>query len=359
MRDQIKQLQADNGTLQAKLKEALAVQPAAVDPREMARIQEQLRSLIKENDLLKVSLAQGHGGTPVGVDAKSFEELQQALAGMNQKLADQTARADKLALENQAFQTRMQSLLASADASGALREENELLKKEVAALKSTPPASLESGDANSELAKARAQIAGLQSDAEVNSLEKMALENRIKRLQGRSRVGPADENEARIRELERERDDLLAKLGEANKKLNERKGKNAAAQIETLAQQVDTLRARLAVDEAQAIPYTPEELALFRQSAPRIARKSCCRGINPFANCPMARLRWWQRRRIIFPRNNTTRRRMIIRKFYGTTKTTRWRWPILPSLSWNKTNSTTRKSTSNRRSRKVRTTLTT
>ena len=269
LRDQIKQLQGDNGTLQAKLKEALAVQPAAVDPREVARIQEQLRQLIKENDLLKVNLAQGHVETPAGVDAKSFEELQQALAGVNQKLADQTARADKLALENQAFQSRMQSLLASADASGALREENELLKKEVAALKTAPPVSLESGDANSELARARTQIAMLQSDADINSLEKKALENRIKRLRTTAGQG-RDENKARIRELERERDDLMAKLSNANKKLGERKGRDTAARIEELARQVDTLRTRLAVDEAQAIPYTPEELALFKQSAPEL-----------------------------------------------------------------------------------------
>jgi len=269
LRGQVEQLQADNGTLQAKLKEAMAVQPAAVDPREVAQIREQLRFLMKENDLLKVSLAQGHGGTPVGVDAKSFEELQQALAGAKQNLADQTARADKLALENQAFQTRMQSLLAGADASGALREENELLKKEVAVLKATPPASLESGGANSELAKARAQIARLQSASEVNSLEKTALEDRVRRLQTAAVPG-RNENGARIHELERERDDLLAKLGKADKKLNERKGRDAAAQIEALARQVDALRARLTVDEAQAIPYTPEELALFKQSAPEL-----------------------------------------------------------------------------------------
>jgi tetratricopeptide (TPR) repeat protein len=275
LRDQVKQLQADNETLQAKIKEALAAQPAAVDPREMARIQEQLRSLMKENDLLKVSLAQGHGGTPVGVDAKSFEQLRQALAGVNQKLAGQTARADKLALENRAFQARMQSLLAGADASGALREENELLKKEVATLKATPPASLESGDANSELAKARAQIAGLQSDAKMNSLEKVALEDRIQRLRTAAVPG-RNNNEARIRELEQERDDLMAKLGKADKKLGERKGKGAAAWVEEMTRQMDTLRARLTVDEAQAIPYTPDELALFEQSAPALP-------VNPVA----------------------------------------------------------------------------
>ena len=276
---QVKQLQVDNETLQSKLKEALAAQPAAVDPREVAQMREQLRFLMKENDLLKVSLAQGRGGTvAAGVDAKSLEPLRQALTEANQKLAVQTMRADRLVLENQALQTRIQSLLTNASVTEALREENELLKKQLAGLKSEPTRSLERGNANDvELAKASAQIAKLQSEAAVSWLEKVALENRVKQLQttatGSLPVSAAaprpSEKESRIRELEQERDDLLAKLGEANKKLHERKGRNTTAQIETLAQQVDTLRARLAVDEAQAIPYTPEELALFRQSAPQ------------------------------------------------------------------------------------------
>ena len=280
LHEQVKQLQVDNETLQSKLKEALAAQPAAVDPREVAQIREQLRFLMKENDLLKVSLAQKHSGAAVaGMDVKSFEPLKQALAEANQKLAEQTMRADKLALENQALQTRIQSLLTSADATEALREENELLKRQLAGLKSKPERSPERGNANNiELAKASAQIVKLQSEASVSWLEKMALENRIKKLQTTVAVSPPllvaaprpNGNESRVRELERERDDLLAKLGEANKKLRERKDRNTTAQIETLAQQVDTLRARLAVDEAQAIPYTPEELALFRQSAPQL-----------------------------------------------------------------------------------------
>jgi Flp pilus assembly protein TadD len=279
LHEQVKQLRVDNETLQSKLKEALAAQPASVDPREVAQMREQLRFLMKENDLLKVSLAQGHGGTVLaGVDTKSLESLKQALAEANEKLADQTKRADKLVVENQTLQTRIQSLLTSADATEALREENELLKKQLAGLKSEPMRSPERGNTNDvELAKASAQIARLQSEASVSWLEKTALENRIKQLQttvtGSSLVSAAaprrDENEARVRELERERDDLLAKLGEANKKLRGRKDGNAVARMETLAQQVDTLRARVAVDEAQAIPYTPEELALFRQSAPQ------------------------------------------------------------------------------------------
>jgi len=279
LHEQIRRLQTDNEALQSKLKEALTAQPVAVSPLEFAQVQEQLRFLMKENDLLKVSLAQGHGGAVTAdVDAKSFELLKQALAEANRKLADQTARADKLTLENQALQTRLQSLLASADAAEALRQENELLKKQVASLKSAPPAAAEIAGTSSELARAQTQITALQSAAEVNSLEKMALENRVKQLQ-HSALNPAPvaaagpsqaENEARIRELEQERNQLLARLGDANQKLYGRKGQDAAAQIDALAQQVDTLRARIAVDEAQPIPYTPEELALFKQSAPQL-----------------------------------------------------------------------------------------
>jgi tetratricopeptide (TPR) repeat protein len=279
LHEQVKQLQVDNETLQSKLKEALAAQPAAVDPRELAQMREQLRFLMKENDLLKVSPAQGRGGTvAAGVDTKSLEPLRQVLAEANQKLAAQTMRADRLVLANQSLQTRIQSLLTSASATEALREENELLKKQLAGLKSEPTRSLERGNTNDvESAKASAQIAKLQSEASVSSLEKMALENRVKQLQTTATGSPPvsaaaprpSEKESSIRELERERDDLLAKLGEANKKLHGSKDENTTAQIETLAQQVDTLRARLAVAEAQVIPYTPEELALFRQSAPQ------------------------------------------------------------------------------------------
>jgi Flp pilus assembly protein TadD len=255
------------------LKEALAVQPATVSPGEFTQVQEQLRLLMKENDLLKVSLREGNGNAAAGVDARTFELLKQALAEANQKLAAQTARADQLAMENQSLQTRLQSLLTSADAAEALRQENELLKKQVASLKATPVAA---GVPVADLARAQTQIAALQSAAEVNSLERIALENRVQQLQGvAARPAPAAgptsaEYEARIRELEQERNDLLARLGDANLKLYGHKGQNAAAQIDALAQQVDTLRARIAVDEAQTIPYTPEELALFKQAAPQL-----------------------------------------------------------------------------------------
>jgi Flp pilus assembly protein TadD len=151
-----------------------------------------------------------------------------------------------------------------------------LLKKQLAGSKSAPVATVAAAGEAAALVSARAEIASLQSAAEVNSLEKIALEDQVKKLQGTAAKPSASgtsaaEYESHIRELELERNALLARLGEANQKLYGRKGQDAAAQIDALSQQVDTLRARVAVDEAQPIPYTPEELALFKQSAPQLS----------------------------------------------------------------------------------------
>ena len=154
LHEQVQKLQVDNTTLQAKLQEALAAQPAAVDARELTQARAKIRSLMKENDLLKVSLSQGKAGTAIGPavaesDALKLAEL--ALAEANQKLAGQTARADKLALENQALQSRVQALLASPETIQALREENALLKKQIADFKAAAPDPAEAARLNSEL----------------------------------------------------------------------------------------------------------------------------------------------------------------------------------------------------------------
>ncbi len=283
LHDQLQKLQTDNSALQAKLQEALAAQPAAVDAREFARAQEKIRSLMKENDLLKVSMAQGKNvplPAPAVSESEALKLARLALAEANQKLAAQTARADQLARDNQTLQSRVQELLANPEAIQALREENALLKKQIADFKATVPDQAETARLNAELTAMRQQIAALQAAAAVSSLEKSALENRVRQLQiaaVNSAPVPAPnqaENEARIRALTQERNDLLAKLGEANKALYGSRKQDAAARISQLADEVNTLRSRLAVDEAQVIPYTPEELALFRQPEPQLARRS-------------------------------------------------------------------------------------
>jgi tetratricopeptide (TPR) repeat protein len=255
LRAQAQSLAADNTTLQAKLKEALAAQPAMIDSRELGKAQGQIESLMKENDLLKANLAEEKTNVIVVADTNALAQSQQAVAQADKKLSEETEHADKLARENQALQSRVQTLATNADAMDALREENALLKKQAEALTSAATNSA-------------ATIAALQSDIAVSSLEKSALENRLRQLQAGT---DQTESEKRIRDLTLERDNLLAKLSDANKQLYGNKKQDAAAQISSLNDELKTLRARLAVDEAQPVPYTPEELALFKEPAPQLA----------------------------------------------------------------------------------------
>lgn len=169
LRAQVQGLRSDNVTLEAKLKEALAAQPAAIDTGELAKAQAQIRSLMKEKDLLK--------------------------AGQSQ---------------------------ASA----------EMIVTNV----------VETPAANAEMTNLQAQVASLQLQVQLGSLEKIALENRIRQLQSPATNAPAQpDSDARISEL---------------------------------TAQVNTLQSRLAADEAQAVPYTPDETALLKQPEPQPAAKS-------------------------------------------------------------------------------------
>ena len=322
--DQVRQLQADKTVLEAKLKEALSVQPAAVDPRELARAEEKIKGLQKENDLLKVTLDQEKAKarclrptrrrwtkrdrpwrrpiassrskprppnalalektalqtkldslTPSPAAAAELETTRKALQDANLKLAEQSKLASGLALEKEALQARLKTLNTDAEAAAALRAENQLLKKQLADLKAAPPPASKAEEANRQLAQAQAQIAALQSDKEVLRLEKIALENRVKQLSAPTappRRSAKAADAARIKQLERERDDLKKLLAAANKELYSRKGKAAAARVADLENQLATLRARLQVFEARQVPYTAEELALFKQPETKLAQ---------------------------------------------------------------------------------------
>lgn len=323
LRDQVRQLQADKAIIESKLKEALAVQPASLDPRELARAEEKIKGLMKENDLLKVTLDQQKAKPQAASGAKALEETRQALAEANRNLAEQTKTANALALEKsdlqtklnnlapspsnaaetkaakkslaetnrkladqsklasalagekEALQTRLKTLSAEAEAAAALRAENQLLKQRLADLKAAPPPAANADEASRQLAQTQAQVAALQSDKEMLQLEKTALENRVNQLSSPTATATATEPRAqakaaaaaatKIKKLQRERDELQKLLQAANKDLYSRKGKAAATKMAELENQLATLRARLEVFEARQVPYTTEELALFKQ----------------------------------------------------------------------------------------------
>ncbi len=244
LQDDLRKLQAEKTILESKLREAFATQPASVDPRELSKAQDKIQSLTKENELLKTSLEE-EKTKPAKVSIKDLEEVRRALADANRKLEEQTKSRN--------------------EAAEAVHAENELLKKQLADTKSLAQTVTETAK---KLTEAEARIATLSSDSEVLKLEKLALESRLKKVvtvtpgaKSQTVSRPADLQ--RIQQLERERDDFLAQLEAANKKMMFSRGGDVSARVEQLTREVANLRTRVGVFEAKAIPYTKDELALF------------------------------------------------------------------------------------------------
>lgn len=313
LQNEVRQLQTDKASLEAKLREALRLQPAAADPQALARAEQEIKSLKKDNALLNVALTQSPSRT-VATDAKAIEDLKRQLAEANRHSAEQAARADtltsekaelqkkidslipsawnatkieaarksldeterrlaeqielnsRLSLEQTALQNRVKTLMSESEAAVALRTENEILKKQLAEWKSAPT---NSEAVSRELTEARAQIAVLKSDQNVLRLEKAALEKRFQQVS--APVPALSDVAARVKDLEQERDELRKKLTAAEEELAAHWSKPSAGRVEVLTGEVEVLRTRLAVLETQRIPYTEEELALFQKPAPQVA----------------------------------------------------------------------------------------
>jgi Flp pilus assembly protein TadD len=258
--------------LEAKLREALAARPAGADPRAFAEAQEKIRSIQKENELLQVSLAQEQEKVASLANSAELRQTKQELTDTKRQLAEQTARATQLAQENESLQSQVKTLTASNADLVALRSENAALK-EMAPAKSPAEATVAAGAVSRQLAEAQATIKSLEADKEVWALEKEALQDRVKNLSaGSVAAAPVwTEDTQRVKQLERERDDLQKKLDVAQKELYGRNGRTSAARVDALANELETLRVRLDVYEAKPVPYTPEELALFKKPEARVA----------------------------------------------------------------------------------------
>ncbi len=284
LQNNVNRLQAEKAILEAKLREALATQPAAVDPRELSRAQDRIQSLLKENELLKSNLDAGKAVPRTEAETREIEDLKNALAESNRKLVDQSARANVLLAEQQELQQRLDATTAAtnevatlkqslaetnrrlaeqtavaeksvseknslqervtqltltAAAAEALRAENTILKQQLTQTQATNVAAV--AEATRITNEAAARLAALQSDTQLIRLEKLALEERLKKS---SAVPPPP-------------------TAPANRELT--------AKVDQLTREVTGLRARVEVFEARAIPYTAEELALFQTTKPKVA----------------------------------------------------------------------------------------
>jgi tetratricopeptide (TPR) repeat protein len=108
---QMASLQSDNALLQAKLKEALAMRPAAVDPAELAKAQERVKSLEKENELLKASREKQ---TQEQTDSKSLDEARRSADQATRQASEQAALVAKLTIEKEALESRLKQVSQQA-----------------------------------------------------------------------------------------------------------------------------------------------------------------------------------------------------------------------------------------------------
>lgn len=244
--DEIQRLEANNKLLTAKLKEALSVQPAGVDPQEMAKAAEAVKTLQKENELMKVSLDQERlKSSQMAEGAASVAALNQTLAEIKTKLARQLETMGVLQSENEVLKKQAAEIGQKADANSAesarvldqaavkissLVSNIELLRSEKSLLESRL------NEARAQAARSRqledqlaaAKLSSRVSETELAKLrsenskfEKSLAELERKLAKAQSTTGDASKGEAaKRRQLEQDLAAALAKTGEVGKNLD-------------------------------------------------------------------------------------------------------------------------------------------
>jgi tetratricopeptide (TPR) repeat protein len=233
LNNRIAQLEANNAMLEAKLKEALAAQPAATDPHEFARAQERINQLEKEKELLRASLQQAQAKQPQAGDAALLEQARGELEATKKRLVENVASVAALTQENQRLQQQLANVPKTPDQSGTVKD----LQAKLAAV-----------------------------EQERNDWQKQRTE-----LESKLAAAPKGSSEnVRVKDIEKERDALMKKLNDANKELYDLKNRAEVSDRSTLTNQLSNLRARLEVFESRKVPFTKEELALLDKNVPKI-----------------------------------------------------------------------------------------
>ena len=290
--NEIKRLHDANALLEAKLKEALSVQPAAIDPRELAKAEEKIRGLLKLNELLKVALDEGRTQAAKLVDPAKAEPANKALADLNDKLKKQQETVNILQTENGVLKKQAADLRAEASKAGAgvsqqmdlvqktnalLLAANEALRADKNSLQTqlAETAKQSATGSSSRVQALEAQRAAAKSNPSNESARVKKLETEIarleiekKELQAKVDQAPPEASRSELKKLQRleqENDDLKQRLNVANKELKKKNSRALAAGGAETASQIELLRARLDVLEARQVPYTAEELALLKK----------------------------------------------------------------------------------------------
>lgn len=166
---------------------------------------------------------------PPADTTRQLNELRERLEKLQQALATERWRADNFKTEKELLEKRVAELTAAAPA----------------AAPAPPPAA---APANVSTNRTREPAPGSKQE---------------KVLARRQR----EADQARIRQLERDRDELTKRLRVLSRQLEDLRRQTANTGTSPASDQLAILRARLEAYESRAVPYTPEELALMQQTA--------------------------------------------------------------------------------------------
>src|SRR5256885_7565544 len=199
LQEQVRQMAADKELLQARLKEALTAQPAAVDPRELARAAEKNKALQKEVEVLKVNLEKAESKPDKPVDPAVLAETRRALAAAGQKVAQQSETVATLALERDALQKRLQTFIDGVEVR-TLRDESESLKRQVTDLRTRAEAGAKSDEWKQQLGVLQTVLTNQKARTDALAAEKKIVDERLNGLMARHEA----ELTAKTRALETE-----------------------------------------------------------------------------------------------------------------------------------------------------------
>jgi tetratricopeptide (TPR) repeat protein len=227
--EQIRQLNEQNAQLRmrleqvnAQLKEAESVKPAAAAPGELEKARQMILDLEKQRDLLKITLDQLKVAPPPepkpSASTDADKAAQTEIAGLKQKLVETERKLSDTAAELSNLKSLPPAQPPVAENLQQLTAERDLLKKQLS-------------DVTKELA-----------DIEAHPTSGAAT--------------PSPDLAARLKQAEAERDDLKKEV-------------TAMAVATGPGTEVERLRARVATLEAAPVPYTAEELALLK-AAPSV-----------------------------------------------------------------------------------------
>ncbi len=229
LRDQVRLLEAERVRLEAKLKEALSVQPTAVDPRELAKAEQRMQDLQKENELLKVGLEQAKARKTVEPAATPAADMDSE--NLARQLKEKSERVASLEMEKRVLQDKVAEL-----GKGGASNRSEVER------------------ANATISEYRETIARLTSERD--SLQEKA----------KATAAQADNTAA------------LRAENEMLKKQLASRPKSSKGRVRELENEVSGLKQKIEVIEARAVPYTAEEVALFNMPQPGLAQAATSGG---------------------------------------------------------------------------------